>query len=302
MTSPNPRTEHWQEELARVTQAANADYAEANRECAERVLLGVGPDNSALHPAAGARMVVNMPAAHVPDFCAASKRGDGKPYLNTYDLASTTAKVSNKRQLVDDALPLPQGVKPQDIYFGALELNGCGIRFYGDITLVLRVDVIKANTVILDRNSYDVTRAPASDRIAVQPTSQQVHERKSILASWSGEWGQHVGTMATIKLMREIGWRERRWTTGQISQSLCNDEDYIEVLKEGSFGAGELQEARVSAADAAQDALIASRMLRRPLPRLESMIWRNRRQRAEAALRAVGVPVRIVTTEGRVRG
>ncbi|WP_439588310.1 hypothetical protein [Hydrogenophaga sp.] len=302
MTSPDPKTERWTQELDKLKKVANGDYAEANRECAERVLLGVGPDNSALHPAAGARMVVNMPAAHVPDFCAASKRPGVKAYLNTYDRTNPNPNTSNKRKLVDAALPLPQGVNFEDIYFGALELNGCGVRFYGDITLVLRVEKIDAKTVILDRNSYDVTRAPASNDIADVPEDQQAQKRKSVLASWSGEWAQHLGTMATIKVMQAIGSTDRRWTTGQISQSLCNDEDYIEVLKQGSFGASDLQEARVSAADAAHDALIASRMLRQPAPRLESMIWRTRRRRAEAALRAEGVPVRIVTTEGRVRG
>lgn len=302
MTFPDPRTEHWTQKLDDLMKVANTEYAEANRECAERVMLGVGSDNSIQHPAAGARVVVNIPAAHVPDFCAASKHPRSKPYLNTYDLATPHSPVSEKRRKVDAALPLPTGVEPKDIYFGAVELNGCGIRFYGDITLVLRMEAIHPKTVILDRNSYDVTRAPASLKIMAKLDHEQDEERRSVLESWSGEWAQHVGIMATVKLMREIGSRERRWTTGQISQSLCNDEDYIEVLKEGSFGAGDLQEARVSAADAAHDALVASRMLWQPLPRLESMIWRNRRRRAEAVLRAVGVPVRIVTTEGRVRG
>jgi hypothetical protein len=302
VTSPDPKTERWTKKLKDLTTSANTEYADANQKCAERILLGMGPDNLVVDPLSGARMVVNIAAAHVPDFCAASRRHDPKPYLNTYDLAKPGAPVSAKRQLVDDALPLPDDADPEDIYFGAVELNGCGIRFYGDITLVLRRDAIDPETVILDRNSYDVTRAPASNDIADVPEDQQAQKRKSVLASWSGEWAQHLGTMATIKVMQAIGSTDRRWTTGQISQSLCSDEDYIEVLKQGSFGASDLQEARVSAADAAHDALIASRMLRQPLPRLESMIWRTRRRRAEAALRAEGVPVRIVTTEGRVRG
>lgn len=307
-TSIEART--WAERLDELMAAAtrmgfaHTDYDSANRECVEHTLRGVGPDSPDRDPdlAAGARVVVNIPAAHVPDFCAASLRKDPKPYLNTYDLAPPDPPMSGKRQQVDAALPLPAGQTPKDTYFGAVELNGCGVRFYGDITLVLRPAVIEATTVILDRNSYDVIRAPASQRIGARPDHEQAQARQEVLASWSGEWRRDLATMATVMLMRALGSTQRRWTTGQISQSLCKDEDYIEVLKKGSFGAGDLQEARVSAADAAHDALVASRMARLPLPRLESMIWRHRRRRAEAALRAAGVPVRIVTTEGRVRG
>ena len=81
-----------------------------------------------------------------------------------------------------------------------------------------------------------------------------------------------------------------------------DDEDYIEVLKSGSFGPGDLQEARISAEEAAHDALVASRLLRGPVPRLEAMVWRRRRSRAERVLRAAGVPLRVMTADGRTRG
>ena len=300
----------WVDRLDRLMAAVqrsspeDAGYASANRDCVAQTLRGAGPDSPPKdsEPAAGARMVVNIPAAHVPDFCAASLRKDPKPYLNTYDLAPPGSSVLGKRRQVDDALPLPAGQEAKNTYFGAVELNGCGVRFYGDVTLVLRPAAIDASTVILDRNSYDVIRAPASQRISARPDREQQQERCRLLASWSGEWGRDLAAMAMVMLMRALGTTARRWTTGQISQSLCNDEDYIEVLKKDSFGTGDLQEARIRAADAAHDALVASRMSRLPLPRLESMIWRHRRRRAEAALRAAGVPVRIVATEGRLKG
>ncbi len=73
------------------------------------------------------------------------------------------------------------------------------------------------------------------------------------------------------------------------------------VLKPGqpqapgvAFGAADLQEGRLSALDSAADALCAARMSGRgPQPRLESLLAARRRARAEAALRALGVPVRI---------
>jgi hypothetical protein len=108
-------------------------------------------------------------------------------------------------------------------------------------------------------------------------------------------------TIAAIKVLRSVVSRDRRWTLGQISRAVRDDEDYIEVLKAGSFSASSLQEARIAAADAAHDALVGSRLARGPMPRIESLIWRNRRSRAERALREAGVPVRVVTTSGRTR-
>lgn len=114
--------------------------------------------------------------------------------------------------------------------------------------------------------------------------------------------GERSGAMAALRVFLTIGTRARRWTIGQMSAAIRDDEDYMEVLRMGSFGTAQLQEARVSSSDAAQDALVGSRLRLQPPPRLEALIWRNRRSRAEAALRAAGVPVRIVTTSGRTRG
>jgi hypothetical protein len=145
-------------------------------------------------------------------------------------------------------------------------------------------------------------RSPAREQVDVQgdELSSEVR-RKRMLLGWSGEWLKDIGTIAAIKALGKLSLTERRWTTGQMSEAIRDDEDYIEVLKLGSFGPRDLQEARVSAADSAHDALVGSRLSRKPAPRLESLIWRNRRSRAEAALRAAGVTVRIVTTSGRTR-
>lgn len=107
--------------------------------------------------------------------------------------------------------------------------------------------------------------------------------------------------MVALKALQVLGLRTRRYTTGQISEIVRDDEDYMEVLKIGSFGADKLQEARFSAGEAAHDALTGDRLRARPAPRLESLMWRNRRRRAEEALRRRGIRVRVVTTSGRTR-
>jgi hypothetical protein len=108
--------------------------------------------------------------------------------------------------------------------------------------------------------------------------------------------------MAAITVLQKLSMRDRRYTTGQIAEAVRDDEDYLEVLRIGSFGPDDLQEARVSAADAGHDALTGDRLLSAgPPPRMESIIWRERRAKAERELRRVGVELRVVTTPGRTR-
>jgi len=287
--------------IAPITKRNKEDgsYAHANRDSVRRAILGRDPFGSWTHPTSGARMVVNLSSAHVPAFCDAVRRNDPRPYKNCYDLARLGGRrVSKDRALVDQALPVADMTK---VYFGAVELNGAGIRFYGDICLVLKNDAVDGATCVLDRNSFELLRSPVAIEFAGHPPAAASDARRRKLQSWSGLWAKDLGFIVAMKVLRSIGVRDRRWTVGQISRAVRDDEDYIEVLKIHSFGPGDLQEARVSSADAAHDALVGNRLLRGPMPRLESLIWRNRRSRAERALRAIGVPVRIVTTSGRTR-
>jgi hypothetical protein len=170
-------TTEWEGKLAKlVGEVANGSdvlrvFADANSKAIQGTIDGYGPDDPSPDPNAGARAVFNIPSLHVPPFIKASLKGEKKPYKNGYDLgkyqigehpAGTTLKL---RELVDGALPLPQGKEPKDTYFAAGELNGTGIRFYGDICLVLKRDKLPPKTVILDRNSYDLIRSPLRQEI-----------------------------------------------------------------------------------------------------------------------------------------
>src|ERR1700733_5775077 len=132
--------------------ADDKGLARANGEMVRKTVAGCGPDSDQPSLEAGARMVVNTANIRVPDFCR-----DG--YKNAYDRGDETLGSGpasgdvSKRVLVDKALPV--SFPPNEIYFGAVETTGTGIRFYGDFCLVLRKDVVTGATVILDRNSYD---------------------------------------------------------------------------------------------------------------------------------------------------
>ena len=297
----------WPATLQRLKQrhtsndALLARYADANIAAISDALSGRGPGDRL-----GSHMVVNISAAHVAAVCSATRQGDAKPYKNAYDLASyrvggePSKGASESRKTVDAALPLPAGKTPDDIYFGAMELNGTGVHFYGDVCLVL--SDVDARTIILDRNSYDLIRTPFREEIENGPLADWPKKRADKARWISGSWGQSRDTIAAIKVLGAIGFRARRLTMGQISDAVRDDEDYIELLRVGSFGTNDLAEARLTASDVAQEAAIDSRRRTTPTPTLQSLLWRHRRRNAEQELRNSGVPVRIVTTMGRIKG
>ena len=88
---------------------------------------------------------------------------------------------------------------------------------------------------------------------------------------------------------------------GRISDAVLSDEDYIEVLRIGSFGSSDLHEARVAAGDAAHETLISERLRAGPTPRYDALLWRQRRREADAALQRANVISKVVATTGRVK-
>jgi hypothetical protein len=145
-------------------------FAQANADSVVDTIKGCGPDSSTIDPDFGARMVCNISSVHIPAFVTASLAGE-KAYKNGYDLAkyriggSASDGSLKTRDIVDQALTHLVGVSGDKIYFGAVELNGAGVRFYGDICLVLKRDAVLSTTTILDRNSYDLVRSPLRQRI-----------------------------------------------------------------------------------------------------------------------------------------
>ncbi|GBQ24903.1 hypothetical protein AA12717_1924 [Gluconacetobacter sacchari DSM 12717] len=243
--------------------------------------------------ASRAKCVVNISSEHVPGFCL----GGSNAYLNAYDLVrlgKNPKAVSQTRARVDQVLAGLVGRPAKDIYFVAAELNGTGIRFYGDICLVLKATKALAQSVILESNSYDLVRAPKS---AMTPTEEELQREAQHM---SGHWGADLSAVAAIKIFA-YRQSQRRLTTGQVSDGLLDDEDYIEVLRIGSFSVKDVKEARLSAAGVAQDGRIDERLRSGPIPDAASLKWRHQRRQAERSLVHNGVPVRVVSTTSRTR-
>jgi hypothetical protein len=288
------------EEIARRP-GGEAGLPGANADVIRRVIRGMGPDKEVIDPKCGARVAVNIAAVHVSSFCAKY----GNAYKNTYDLKKTRllgdipkGDEIPVRAVVDSALTGVTNTTASQIYFGALEVNGSGIRFYGDICFILKTEMIDKNYVILTSNSYDLVRppiTPAGSRLDADALRKHATDM-------AGLWGKHMPHMAVLKTfaVREVS--ERRVTIGQVSDAVLDDEDYLEVLKLGSFDAGGVQEARVSAADAAAEGQIGEQLRLGLCPSLADLQWRKHRRAAVKALQGRGVQTRVVTTTGTVRG
>jgi len=297
-----------------------AQYRKANARMVERVMRGAGPHTTST-PRGGMRLVYNISTAHIPSFMAKSGAAQHPAYLNRYDLMNAPGgRLGNVppanppgtlplRERIDNVVAEVgwpgQADIPADIYYGALELNGAGIRYFGDACLVLRYDKVPRESLVLYRNSYDLSCDPVVDRIHVPGDESGTHKNSvAELDGWAGRWPDDVPDMVICKILEQRPDSRRRMTTGAVSEGVLADEDYIEIPKRGSFAARDVEECRLGSADAAAEARIADRARNGPLPGFAELQWRHRRRVAEAALGKGPdrVPVRVVMTVGRDRG
>ncbi|WP_321945382.1 hypothetical protein [Paraburkholderia sp. J10-1] len=274
-------------------------FATANSQAIDGVVKDLGPDPGS-NAGGGACVVFNMSNENITKFCAVHGGPGVKAYLNAYDLealsirtGATPKQVSERRRKVDHAVQKITGIPAQDIYFGAVEVNGSGMRFYGDYCLVLKV--ARASEWVLDRNSWDIARPPLANGNLLDGPMQWA------VQSISGKWDEDLAHMLVVKVFTSVRVSSRRLTTGQISNAVLNDEDYLEVLRQGSFSADDVAEVRTSATESARDASIGDRAAHGPIPSFAELQWRQRRLQAERALNQRNLDVRVVTAPGRIR-
>lgn len=268
------------------------DFKKANADAVRRTLNFGSPDGTKSSASGGICVVINIASGHVPDFC---KEG----YKNVYELTvgDEVPGPSKTRLFVDAALQDAIGVDFKQTYFAATELTGTGIRFYGDVCLVLKLGEEARNTPILDRNSYDLVRSPFKEEI--QNDSVRCAAKAKELA---GHFDPDLAHMAVIKVMSRTSIQERRLTAGEIAEHLRADEDYIEVLWQQMVDTGAVTEARLSASDAAVEALAAAHLVGGPSPSIATLTYQAQRRAAEASLRQAKIATRVVVTSGRVKG
>jgi hypothetical protein len=287
----------WSEEAERrISRGDEGDgYRRANVAIIIRAVDGIGIDSGTVREADGVRVVYNVSSAHLPQILASG-------YQNCYHRANrrtigTLQQVSRRRRDVDKAIAtaISPSADHEDIHYGAVELNGVGMRYYGDVCIVLKSAEFSADTVVLSRNSYDLTRSPMADIVAKDGAMVGTLV-KSIVGT-----RRDVASMLVCKVINDRSAGERLFTVGRIAASLLEDEDYFEVVRLRPFTARDVEEIRVSAAEATLELHTGDLQRQGLTPSLAELIWRYRREQAHKAAAAHDIPYRVVVTDGRVR-
>ena len=298
--------------LSEIEDSSVKSYRSADAELVSSAMAGFGPDsNTKKVPQSGMRVVCNISSAHIAAVLTGESRGDPKPYKNRYDLASP----SKDPQTLGATVPTPLSLREKidsviasmastsdgrEFYYAAIELNGTGIRYFGDLCMVLKPEETDANTLVLFKNSYDLSRSPIREEIFVNGSidmGKAIEKAKEL----QGFWPDDVIEMAACKILDGANPSERRITTGTVSAGVLFDEDYLEVIRLKSFGASSLEEIRVSSQDVAVEGRIADRARSGPAPSYAELQWRHRRRGAERVSAQMSVPTRVVATAGRTR-
>jgi hypothetical protein len=310
---PAPTT--WQDKLEALLSEINNNnvksYRKADAELVSRAMAGFGPDSNTKVPQSGMRVVCNISSAHIAAVLTGESHKDPKPYKNRYDLVSP----SKDPQTLGDVVPTPQSLREKidsviaklastsdgkNFYYAAIELNGTGIRYFGDLCMVLKPEQTDANTLVLFKNSYDLSRSPLREDV-FENGSLNMAKAIAKAKELQGVWPDDVIYMAACKILDGANPTERRITTGTVSEGVLFDEDYLEVVRLKSFGASSLEEIRLSAQDAAVEGRVGDRLRNGPAPSYAELQWRHRRRGAERISARVGVPTRVVATAGRTR-
>jgi hypothetical protein len=298
--------------LSEISDQTVQSYRKADAELVSLAMAGFGPDSKSKRlPQSGMRVVCNISSAHTAAVLTGEERGDPKPYKNRYDLASG----GSEPQILGGAGPTQQSLREaiesvianlastndgKDFYYAAIELNGTGIRYFGDMCMVLKPDQSDFGTPVLFKNSYDLSRSPIREEIFV---NGKLETAKAIqkAAELQGIWPDDVIDMAACKILDGANPTERRITTGTVSAGVLLDEDYLEVIRLKSFGASNLEEIRVSSEDVTAEVRVADRAHSGPAPSYAELQWRHRRREAERISTRMRIPTRVVVNAGRTR-
>jgi hypothetical protein len=312
MTNPSTWLDRRNAMVSDIHDSSVKSYRNADAVLISSAMAGFGPDsNKKKVPQSGMRVVFNISSANIAAVLEGESRKDPKPYKNRYDLESqkekshtvgTSVKTPDGlRATIDSVLAsLAATVDGKDFYYAAIELNGTGIRYFGDLCMVLKPEETDAHTLVLFKNSYDLSRSPIREEILVNGSidiDKAIEKAKEL----QGFWPDDVIEMAACKILDGASPSERRITTGMVSAGVLFDEDYLEVIRLKSFGASHLEEIRLSPQDVAVEGRVAERLRTGPAPSYAELQWRHRRRGAERITARMSIPTRVVTTSGRTR-
>lgn len=238
-----------------------------------------------------ARVVVNIGADSLLKFLRHGR------YRNCYEIKNKpipgedpdTVKVSPTRLEVDRLIGFG-GAKAETLYFGAVELSGSGVRFYGEYCMVLSRAIAERIEQVFDRNSYDVERPPLKNFVNGDPSQAAILR---------GNWAGDLTDMLILKVAPKVSVLNRLATPGTIADAVLTDEDFVEVHLNRSFEPRDLAEVRIAPSDETLSADIRDQWRKGQTPRIGEWLWLWRRGQVAAELHARATARRVVTTTGR---
>jgi hypothetical protein len=278
----------WDDRVAQwIAATKNEEFADDNARVVRQVIS---------NPDSGLAVVVNIGTTALLKLLP-----DGR-YLNLYErpvVGGARQEPSKERIDVDSAM----GINGPDVYFAALALGGCGVRFYGEYCLVLILDRIDSDPQMFDRDSYDILLPPFTE----QPDPQLLIQRLI------GHWSTDRYAMTLMKVLPELDHQRNVVTTGTVSELVLKDQEYIEIHLhparasndrnpqgvKGGFGRDDIAELRESPDEVA----IATRLRERSDDGLlltdVEYEWLLRRECVTRTVAAAKLPARVVTQHGR---
>ncbi len=232
----------------------------------------------------GVRMVINIG----PDALLAFLRSD--TYRNAYDIAviGGPARGPEQARLDVDAL---LGIDAANTYFGALALDGAGVRYYGAHCMVIGRAHVADDTPLFDRDSYDLLVPPLAGR---SPARTQ-----RIVRSLRGRWADDAVEMLIMKLLPRLPAQQHLITVGNVSRLVMSDQEFVEVHRHGSIRIAHLDEVRHAQEDAALEAWVYGKARQRQSPTLVELRWLGQRDAVSRALRGARVPQRLASRQGK---
>jgi len=234
---------------------------------------------------AGPRAVINIGADALLEFLRTGR------YKNIYEkpiVGGESRTPTPERRQVDGWLELE---KPAETYFAAVALGGAGVRFYGEYCMVLHPANVPGGTRLFDRDSYDLLLPPLAGRSDAGT--------RRLVATLRGTWDTDLVDMLLLKMLPRLPETHHLITSGQVSNLVMTDQEFVEVHLQGAIARNHIEEVRQLPEEAAVEASISQRRTAHQPPSLVELLWLSRRREVAQELAAHQLPYRLATSGGK---
>jgi len=161
-------------------------------------------------------------------------------YKNRYNLVAEgkrrIKRASYKRERAEEILGF--GKEKENIYYGALNTGNSGINLYTPCCLVLKPQSTASRASFLRDNSFAYVMERTDKKGTVIPNPER--EASKDMAIWD-----NVNQLAAVKHAKTLANRQEPYSSRELNDLLCNNDNFIEAHIFGSFGIEDIEEIRL---------------------------------------------------------